>query len=197
MSSSARIPQILIQSSGIRPASLSGVDVAHFHPPLTAFPTQGVLSADFGQATNLSGFSVSYDALRPTMALGVAVDPRTKAPIPAVAPLATEPPMGMEPTLLRPLAPAITRPTMRDAVNPAEAIAQARSLANRTSRALKGSGTVDGLKFGRILRAIQWNAAEHNDRLTSLKEGVEIAYTIEENEYQGTKYVELRLEDFR
>jgi single-stranded-DNA-specific exonuclease len=50
---------------------------------------------------------------------------------------------------------------------------------------------------GRILRAIQWNAAEHNDRLTSLKEGVEIAYTIEENEYQGTKYVELRLEDFR
>jgi single-stranded-DNA-specific exonuclease len=50
---------------------------------------------------------------------------------------------------------------------------------------------------GRILRAIQWNAAEHNDRLTSLKEGVEIAYTIEENEYQGTRYVELRLEDFR
>jgi single-stranded-DNA-specific exonuclease len=50
---------------------------------------------------------------------------------------------------------------------------------------------------GRVLRAIQWNAAEHNDRLTSLKEGVEIAYTIEENEYQGTKYVELRLEDFR
>jgi single-stranded-DNA-specific exonuclease len=50
---------------------------------------------------------------------------------------------------------------------------------------------------GRVLRAIQWNAAEHNHRLTSLKEGVEIAYTIEENEYQGTKYVELRLEDFR
>ncbi len=50
---------------------------------------------------------------------------------------------------------------------------------------------------GRVLRAIQWNAAEHNDRLTGLKEGVEIAYTVEENEYQGTKYVELRLEDFR
>ena len=50
---------------------------------------------------------------------------------------------------------------------------------------------------GRVLRAIQWNAAERNDRLTGLKEGVEIAYTLEENEYQGTKYVELRLEDFR
>ncbi|HMR33006.1 MAG TPA: hypothetical protein PKA13_11705 [Geminicoccaceae bacterium] len=137
----------------LQPEPFSGIDVAHFHPPFTAFPTQGVLSADFGQATNLSGFNVSYDALRPTMALGVAVDPRTKAPIPAVAPIATEPPMGAEPALLRPLVPGVTRPVMRDAANPAEAIAQARSLANRTSRALKGSGTVDGLKYGRILRA--------------------------------------------
>jgi single-stranded-DNA-specific exonuclease len=50
---------------------------------------------------------------------------------------------------------------------------------------------------GRVLRAIQWNAAEHTDRLTALKAGVEIAYTVEENEYMGSKYVELRLEDFR
>jgi single-stranded-DNA-specific exonuclease len=50
---------------------------------------------------------------------------------------------------------------------------------------------------GRVLRAIQWNAAERNERLTAMKERVEIAYTIEENEYQGTKYVELRVEDFR
>jgi single-stranded-DNA-specific exonuclease len=50
---------------------------------------------------------------------------------------------------------------------------------------------------GRILRAIQWNAAEREPNLLAKKDGVEIAYTIEENEYQGTKYVELRLEDFR
>ena len=29
------------------------------------------------------------------------------------------------------------------------------------------------------------------------KDGVEIAYTVEENEYMGNKYVELRLDDFR
>ena len=50
---------------------------------------------------------------------------------------------------------------------------------------------------GRVLRAIQWNAAEREPNLTAKKDGVEIAYTIEENEYQGNKYVELRLEDFR
>ena len=50
---------------------------------------------------------------------------------------------------------------------------------------------------GRVLRAIQWNAAEREPHLTAKKEGVEIAYTVEENEYQGNKYVELRLDDFR
>lgn len=136
----------------VQPEPLSGIDVGHFHPPFLSLPSQGVLSADFGAATNLAGFSVSYDTLRPTMALGVAVDARTRAPIPAVAPLSTELPMGLEPATLRVLPPAVTRPTMRDAANPAEAIAQARSLVNRTARAIKGSGTVDGLKFGRILR---------------------------------------------
>jgi single-stranded-DNA-specific exonuclease len=50
---------------------------------------------------------------------------------------------------------------------------------------------------GRILRAIHWNAAEREPHLTAKKAGVEIAYTVEENEFQGNKYVELRLEDFR
>jgi single-stranded-DNA-specific exonuclease len=50
---------------------------------------------------------------------------------------------------------------------------------------------------GRVLRAIQWNAAEREPNLTARKGGVEIAYTVDENEYMGNKYVELRLDDFR
>jgi single-stranded-DNA-specific exonuclease len=50
---------------------------------------------------------------------------------------------------------------------------------------------------GRVLRAIHWNAADREAALLAKKDGVEIAYTVEENEYQGNKYVELRLEDFR
>jgi single-stranded-DNA-specific exonuclease len=50
---------------------------------------------------------------------------------------------------------------------------------------------------GRLLRAIQWNAADRESALLAKKDGVEIAYTVEENEYQGNKYVELRVEDFR
>ena len=50
---------------------------------------------------------------------------------------------------------------------------------------------------GRLLRAIQWNAADRETALLAKKDGVEIAYTVEENEYQGNKYVELRVDDFR
>ncbi len=50
---------------------------------------------------------------------------------------------------------------------------------------------------GRVLRAIQWNAADREHRLTEQKDGVEIAYSVEENEFRGEKYVELRLDDFR
>ena len=50
---------------------------------------------------------------------------------------------------------------------------------------------------GRVLRAIQWNAAEREQKLTSQKDGVDIAYTVEENEFRGERHVELRLEDFR
>ena len=48
-----------------------------------------------------------------------------------------------------------------------------------------------------LLRGIQWNAAEREQALLSQKAGVELAYTLEENEFRGEKYLELRVEDFR
>jgi hypothetical protein len=168
----------------LQPEAFSGIDVAHFHPPFATLPTQGVLSADFGSATNLTGFNVTYDTLRPTMALGVTVDPRTKTPQPAIAKDATDPPMGAEPALSRGLLQAITRPLMRDAANPAEAVSQSRSLANRTSRALTGSGTVDGLKFERILRvglpvAIRGAGSQHSGNYYVTK----VTHTIKRGSY--------------
>lgn len=50
---------------------------------------------------------------------------------------------------------------------------------------------------GRTFRAIQWNAAEREAALAAQRGGVELAYTVEENEYQGSRYLELRVEDFR
>ena len=50
---------------------------------------------------------------------------------------------------------------------------------------------------GRTFQAIQWNAAEREAALTEQKAAVELAYSLEQNEYQGNSYLELRVEDFR
>jgi single-stranded-DNA-specific exonuclease len=50
---------------------------------------------------------------------------------------------------------------------------------------------------GRLLRGIQWNAADREEELIAVKDGVELAYTLEENEFRGEKYLELRVDDFR
>jgi len=135
----------------IQPDPIAGVDMAHFHPPLMVAPPQGVLSIDFGSQTNLSNFSVDYQMLQPTGVLGLSVEPKSRIPIPAVAPVAVEPPMGLEPTLLRIIPPPIERAMTNDAANPAEAQFQALARATQSSRALRASGEVDGLKYNRPL----------------------------------------------
>lgn len=131
---------------------ITGLDIGHFHPPLTALPQQGVLSVDFGAATNLHEFSTGYDALGATGAITTGVDPTTGAPVPAPALASIQPPEGLEPTLTRAIPPPIRRPTGRDAANTAELFRQNQAIVDRSSRSITGSGSVDALKYGRMLR---------------------------------------------
>jgi phage protein D len=137
----------------VQPDPLVGIDMGHFHPPQIALPPQGVLSIDFGTQTNLNSFSVSNDMLRPTSVAGASSDPRTRAPIPAVAPASTDVPMGLEPTLARIIPPPVERPAGTDAASPSEMQAQALARATETSRSVRATGEVDGLKYNRPLLA--------------------------------------------
>lgn len=137
----------------IQPDPILGRDFGHFHPPLTSVPPQGVLSIDFGTQTNLLDFSVANDMLRPTSVVAVSSDPRTRAPVPAFAPVSTELPMGLEPTLNRILPPPIERPAGTDAASPTEVQSQALARATQSSRAVQANGQVDGLKYRRPLLA--------------------------------------------
>jgi len=49
----------------------------------------------------------------------------------------------------------------------------------------------------RTFRAIAWNAAEREPDLTERKDGVELAFSLEKNEFQGETFLEVRVEDFR
>jgi len=151
----------------VQPDPILGLDTGYFGPPRTTMPPQGVLSVDFGIVTNTENFSVRYDMLQPTSVLATALDPTTKAPLPGIAPAALEPPMGLLPTLLRLIPPPIARPAGADAANATELMTNSRSIANRSSRAIRGTGEVDGLKLGRVLRpglpvAVRGAGLEHS-----------------------------------
>jgi single-stranded-DNA-specific exonuclease len=50
---------------------------------------------------------------------------------------------------------------------------------------------------GRRFRAIAWRAAERADFLTQNKAGVDLAFSLERNEFQGETYLELTVADFK
>ena len=136
----------------IRPDPVIGLDQGYFMPPQTMLPPQGVLSYDFGSQTNLNSFDVNFDMLRPAAVVGLTTDPTTRLPIPAVAPVSTDLPMGLEPALNRILPPPIEL-YQGEGTNPAEVQIQALARATRSSRAVKATGEADAIKLTRPLMA--------------------------------------------
>jgi hypothetical protein len=136
----------------IQPEPVSGRDIGHFHPPLVPpMPPQGVLSVDFGAQTNMRNFSVMNDMLRPTAVGGVSSDPRSRLPVPILAPASTEMVMGLEPTLARVIPPRIELRYATDTTSPQEEQLAALARATESSRSITASGEVDGLKYRRPL----------------------------------------------
>ena len=50
---------------------------------------------------------------------------------------------------------------------------------------------------GRIFRAMAWRAAERADYLTEHKAAVDVAFSLDQNQYNGETYTELNISDFR
>lgn len=50
---------------------------------------------------------------------------------------------------------------------------------------------------GRIFRAVAWRAAERHDDLVGTKTALDVAFSLEQNQYNGETYVELSIADFR
>ena len=50
---------------------------------------------------------------------------------------------------------------------------------------------------GRIFRAIAWRAAEKHDYLTAHKSALDVAFSLEQNQYNGETYTELTLADLK
>ena len=137
----------------IQPALVVGTDVGWFLPvsQMLAFPPQGVLSIDFGVETNLNNFQVSNQMLKPKSLVATCIDEDTRAPVVMIAPMATEMPMGLEPSHSRIAPPPIEVDISDRPANPAEKYLSALASVTESGRSIQASGQVDGLKFARPL----------------------------------------------
>lgn len=136
----------------VLPEPMSGVDVGHFGPPVVAGLPDAVLNVNMGPATNVSDVSVHYDMAKPTTVVSTNLDTATKAPQPALAPVSTMLPMGLEPTLVRALAGAgiagtvpMVMPTDTGNLLTAESQPASQGMADRSSFAvvLEATGGLD------------------------------------------------------
>jgi single-stranded-DNA-specific exonuclease len=50
---------------------------------------------------------------------------------------------------------------------------------------------------GRVFRAVAWRAAEKHEQITEHKTALDVAFSLEQNQYNGETYVELTLADIR
>jgi single-stranded-DNA-specific exonuclease len=50
---------------------------------------------------------------------------------------------------------------------------------------------------GRVFRAVAWRAAERHEYLDEHKAAVDVAFSLEQNQYNGETYVELTLADVK
>lgn len=50
---------------------------------------------------------------------------------------------------------------------------------------------------GRVFRAVAWRAAEKHDQITTSRSAIDVAFSLEQNQYNGETYVELTLADLR
>jgi phage protein D len=135
----------------VEPTQVPAVTTAYWGPPKYESTPQPALSMNMGPDTNLESLSFSFNALGPAKPKVAILDPDTKERTPVSVPPSSRPPLASVPTTsLRTTLP-------RDTANKeqAEAALRAIALASNSADAVTGSGQLDAVRYGGVLRARQ------------------------------------------
>jgi hypothetical protein len=128
-----------------------GTSVAYWGPELRVGVPQPALNVDWDAHTNVGSMGFRYDASQATMPVLYIHEPTTKAvipvPVPSVTPLS--PPLGAVPPIPQRFEPV--EGTAKLSMLQAAAIALTK--AARSGDVVTGSGSLDVLRYGRVLRA--------------------------------------------
>jgi len=130
----------------------SGAVTAHFHAPRVEETSQGVLSVNLGEATNVNSFSARFDMLRPVTAQVTGVDVEDQSDQPAQIESAALKGLGSTP------AGGSDRPRKVLLADTGLAVSgelqtYAQAVVDRSSWAITAEGELNAVAYGGILRA--------------------------------------------
>ncbi|OEY66758.1 hypothetical protein [Marinobacter sp. X15-166B] len=136
----------------LEPGPLPGQNTAYFGPDISVPVPQQALSVNMDAHTNVESLSFSLDGLAKKISIFTVLDPVTKKiPIPVPVPNVSisKPPLGVRPT-----PPAKIELHNKGAqLQPEEAARDILSSLMNSSTAISGSGSLDVVHYGQLLRA--------------------------------------------
>lgn len=136
----------------LEPGPAPGASLAYFGPDVRLPVPQPALTINMDAHTNVESLSFSLDGTAKKVVVMTVFDPSThRQPIPIPVPEISilRPPLGARPT-----APARIEFANEGAkLSPAEAAKRALAITFQSSDAISGSGSLDVLRYGRLLRA--------------------------------------------
>jgi len=131
---------------------LTRLTEGHFHPPRLDQTAQGVLSINFGEATNVNSFNARFDMLGPTSAQARGLNVGTLSNEQAQADSISLRALGRQTSLdgNRPRRMLLTNTGLSEA---AELQIYAQAVVDSSSLAITGEGQLNTVAYGKLLRA--------------------------------------------
>ena len=137
----------------ITPGPAPGMNVAYWGPEIKVGVPQPALNINMDMFTNVESLNFTYSPQSPALTIVWVQEPITKAVLPLPVPDVSllNPPLG----LVSGIPNRIETLTDVAKMNPIRAVLTGLARASQTSDAVTGSGTLDVLRYGRVLNARQ------------------------------------------
>ncbi len=137
----------------IEPGPVPGTNVAYFGPEIKVGVPQPALSLDMGPHTNVESLSFSFDPTKGVLPIVFIQNQQTRVPIPLPIPDLNplQPPLAAIPTSISNI--KLMKDTAK--MSPAKALSAGLAEAARSQDSATGQGSLDVLRYGRLLKARQ------------------------------------------
>jgi len=135
----------------VEPGPAPGSNIAYFGPEIKAGVPQPALNLDMDALTNVESLSFSFDPTQGVLPLVYIQNQLTRVPIPIPIPNLNplQPPLGLLPTPMANL--KLLKDTAK--MSPMRAISAGLAEAAKSQDAVSGSGSLNVLRYGRVLKA--------------------------------------------